>query len=176
VDRDDYPSETPKIRISWVCTDGMPISDAEHRFLTTARVARLATADEDGRPHVVPICFAFVEDHLVTPLDDKPKDTDPQSLRRVRDIEANPFVAVIVDRYTEDWTELGWVQVRGMACLIAPSDTDHEPAIDALRAKYSQYADHELDHRPVISIEPGHAVSWGSLTADQENQFNSPNS
>lgn len=154
----------------------MSPSDAEHRFLATARVARLATADEDGRPHVVPICFALVEGRLVTPLDDKPKDVDPRSLRRVRDIEANPYVAVIVDRYTDDWTELGWVQMRGTARLVAPSDTDHGPAVDALRAKYSQYADHALDHRPAIVIDPGHIVSWGSLTADQANHFNSPHS
>jgi PPOX class probable F420-dependent enzyme len=141
----------------------MPFSDAERRFLAAARVARLATADEHGRPHAVPICFALVEDRLVTPLDEKPKDADPKALRRVRNIEANPHVAVIADRYTEDWSELGWVQVRGTARLFAPIDADREPAVDALRAKYPQYDNHALDRRPLIHIDPGYVVSWGAL-------------
>lgn len=145
----------------------MVLSDTERQFLTAAPVARLATADENGRPHVIPICFALVDEHLVTPLDDKPKESEPRSLRRVRNIEANSYVAVVVDHYTDDWTELGWVQVRGRAHIVDPSASNHSSAVEALRAKYPQYADHALTHRPVIDIEPDHSVSWGSLTPDQ---------
>lgn len=138
--------------------------------LQTARVGRLATADEDGRPNVVPICYALVESddgpvELVTPIDEKPKAVDLDKLRRVRDIRTNGRVAVIVDRYTEDWDRLGWIQVRGTAGIVAPGDESHPAAVAALRERYDQYADHDLDHRPVIGIVPGSVRSWGDLSS-----------
>lgn len=141
----------------------MELTDEEKRYLVHARVARLATANKDGRPSVVPICFALVEDAIVTALDDKPKKHDRSSLRRVRDIEANPFVAVLVDQYSEDWRRLEWVQVKGQAQLVEPSTTEHRRGVEALRMKYEQYANHTLEDRPVIRIRPGHVVSWGAI-------------
>lgn len=140
-------------------------SPAERTFVSAARVARLATADGTGRPHVVPICFALVGGRLVTPLDEKPKEVDPTDLRRVRDIESNPSVAVVVDRYREDWAELAWVQIRGEARLVEPIAAEHGEFVTALEGKYQQYADHALGGRPIIGIEPGHVVSWGALDA-----------
>lgn len=141
----------------------MALSDAERRYLETARVGRLATADGEGRPHAVPICFALVDGTVVTPLDEKPKDVEATALRRVRDIRANPRVALVVDHYTEEWSGLGWVQVRGTATLVDPGESGHGRAVRALRSAYDQYADHALEERPVIRIEPGHVVSWGEL-------------
>lgn len=142
----------------------------ERAFLETGRVGRLATADADGRPNVVPICYALVESEhsaveLVTPIDEKPKAADLDKLRRVRDIRANARVAAVVDRYTEDWDRLGWVQIRGTARVVEPSDEGHPAAVTALRGRYDQYADHDLEHRPVIAIVPGSVRSWGDLSA-----------
>lgn len=135
----------------------------ERRYVETARVGRLATADAEGRPQAVPVCFAFSGGDLVTPIDEKPKAGDPDRLRRVRDVAENPQVALVVDHYTEDWERLGWVQVRGTAALRGPDDPGHADAVAALRGKYDQYADHDLESRPVLRIEPGSVVSWGRL-------------
>ena len=138
-------------------------TDEERRFIERARVGRLATADADGPPHAVPICFALVGASVVTPIDEKPKDAPPIELRRVRDIEANPYVSLVVDRWSEDWDDLGWVQVRGRASLVDADGAGHWEAITALRGKYDQYEDHALEERPLVRIEPGHVVSWGRL-------------
>ena len=87
-------------------------TDAERRYVETARVGRLATADAEARPHAVPVCFAFAGDRIVSPVDEKPKRVGPHRLRRCRDVDENPRVALVVDRYAEDWSRLGWVQVR----------------------------------------------------------------
>lgn len=143
------------------------MTPAEHRYLSDARVGRLATADDRGRPHAVPVCFVLVGDPpaLVTPLDEKPKDAGPGDLRRVRDIVANSRVALVVDHYTEHWDRLGWVQVRGTADLLDPGSGAHPDAVEALRAKYDQYREHAIQERPVIRIDPGSVVSWGDLEA-----------
>lgn len=135
----------------------------ERRFLERSRVARLATADAAGRPAVVPVCFAFDGGDLVTAVDEKPKDAAPRDLRRVRDVETNPRVALVADRYDEDWSRLAWVQVRGTASVTGPSDPGHAAAVRALRGKYDQYADHDLGDRPVVRIDPGHVASWGRV-------------
>lgn len=141
----------------------MVLSDREREYVERARVARLGTADERGRPQVIPICFALLEGRVVSVLDEKPASSDDPDLRRVRDIEANPFVSLVIDHYSEDWDALGWVQLRGRASILDPGEDGHEQAIEALRGKYDQYADHALEERPVIRIEPGGVVSWGNL-------------
>jgi PPOX class probable F420-dependent enzyme len=138
--------------------------DADERaYLAAARVARLATADADARPHAVPICFALHDDAIVTPIDEKPKANDPDALRRVRDISANPRVAVVADHYHENWERLGWLELLGTATVHEPSHDAHGAAITALRAKYDQYRDHALETRPVVHIEPGSVRHWGDL-------------
>jgi len=135
----------------------------ERAYLEAARVGRLATADGEGRPHVVPVCFAFADDRIVTPIDEKPQSVPAERLRRSRDIRGNPRVALVVDHYTEDWSALGWVQVRGTATHLSPGARGHAGAVAALRRKYDQYADHALEARPVVRIDPGSVRSWGEL-------------
>ena len=135
----------------------------EREYVATARVGRLATADAEGRPHAVPVCFAFAGDRIVTPIDEKPKTVPADELRRSRDVRENPRVALVVDHYTEDWSRLGWVQVRGTATHLDPGASDHADAVAALRGKYDQYVDHALEERPVVRIEPGSVRSWGTL-------------
>lgn len=142
----------------------MVLSDRERAYVERARIARLATADGRGRPNVVPVCFAMLEDAVVSAIDEKPATADDDELRRVRDVTANSFVALVVDHYTEDWTGLGWVQLRGRATILEPGDEGHERAIEALRRKYDQYGTHAIEDRPVVRIDPGHAVSWGRLS------------
>ena len=136
-------------------------------FLTWARTGVLATIAPDGRPRTVPICFVLEgpEPVLWTPIDDKPKRADdPLALARVRDIEADPRVTVLVDRWDEDWARLAWLRASGTAKLALPGARGHGPAIlAALRGKYSQYATHDLEARPLIRIELERVTSWGAL-------------
>ena len=89
------------------------MSEPERRFLAAQRVGHLATADEGGAPHVVPVCFALADETLYITIDEKPKRDGDIPLKRLRNITANPQVAFTVDRYYEDWTQLGWVMLRG---------------------------------------------------------------
>lgn len=135
----------------------------QRRYVEAARVARLATADADGRPNAVPVCFVLDGDRVATPIDEKPKSGPAGTLRRCRDVAENSRVALVVDHYTEEWSQLGWVQIRGTATLLAPGEAGHAPSVAALRGKYEQYADHALEERPIVRVDPGSVLSWGEL-------------
>ncbi len=139
----------------------MRISIAAERFVQAQRVARMATVDARGRPHVVPIVYAYADGCLYTPIDRKPKTASPERLQRVRNILANPQVQVIVDRYEEDWRRLRYVQLRGRAELIRRGD-EHRRALQLLERKYAQYGELPLEGRPVIKIVIERAVAWGA--------------
>jgi len=111
--------------------------DARARF-AGARVARLATADAEGRPHIVPIVFALDGDRIYSVVDQKPKRTT--QLRRLRNITENPQVALLVDHYEDDWDALWWVRADGHARLLDPDHDDLEArrAIELLRARHPQ--------------------------------------
>lgn len=135
----------------------------ERAFLERARAATLATIGPDGLPRLVPICFVVADDDtILTPIDEKPKrDPDPYATARVRDIAARPEVALLVDRWSEDWNRLAWLRLRGRAALLRPGDDGHAEAVAALRAKYEQYAGHRLEARPMIRITIDSARGWG---------------
>ena len=133
-------------------------------FLLDARRATLATIAPDGRPRLVPVCFVVVDDVIWSPLDEKPKSIDdPRALARVRDIERDARVAVLVDRWSEDWEELGWLRIDGQAELVRTPD---HTIIAALRTKYPQYADHDLESRPMIRITIDRSTAWGASATD----------
>ena len=140
------------------------LSPHASRLLRSARVAHLATADASGRPHVVPICFAIDGDHLFTPIDEKPKRARPLRLRRVRNITANPHVAIVVDHYDENWRRLRYVLIHGRARLIMRGEL-HRQAVRLLRRKYSQYRAMTLEDHPVIAIRPDKVISWAAVDA-----------
>jgi PPOX class probable F420-dependent enzyme len=145
------------------------MTEPETAFFSTARTATLATIAPDGSPRLVPVCFVLVSDGppvVYTPLDEKPKDVDDvRELARVQDILARPTVGLLVDRWSEDWTKLGWLRVGGRARLIEPDGApdEHAAAVEALRAKYLQYATHRLEGRPLIRIEVDRVRGWGDL-------------
>src|SRR5579862_141699 len=103
-----------------------------------ARVARLATTTPDGRPHVVPCCFAIEGDRLYTAVDDIKQKTSP-ALRRLANVEAHPRASVLVDEYAEDWAALWWVRMDGPARAWEPGAPAHATAVRLLCAKYEQY-------------------------------------
>lgn len=145
------------------------LTKAERAFLSTTRRAVLATIAPDGRPRLVPICFVVDPRTPViwTPLDEKPKAVDDVvHLARVRDIQADPRVTVLADRWDEDWTRLAWLRCDGTASVIPPeaSTAEREAVIAALRAKHPQYVSHDLETRPIIRIAIERTTSWGALT------------
>jgi coenzyme F420-0:L-glutamate ligase/coenzyme F420-1:gamma-L-glutamate ligase len=141
------------------------LSPEQAAFLVRQRVARLATADAAGAPHAVPVCFAYSGGGIFIALDDKPKDVPPARLKRVRNILENPSVALVVDRYAEDWSLLAFVMVRGRAELVEPGTEEHASAVRLLRGKYHQYEEMRIEDNPVISIRPERVASWGALDA-----------
>ena len=140
------------------------LSDRERRFLATCKVAHLATADRHSAPHVVPVCFALEAEALYITIDEKPKRPDVP-LKRLRNIAENPAVAVVVDRYDDDWTRLGWVMLRGRADILADG-AEHARAQDLLRSRYPQL--HAMDIRSllVIAVRIERVTSWGNLAAE----------
>jgi PPOX class probable F420-dependent enzyme len=141
------------------------LSHEQSAFLVRQRVARLATADGAGEPHIVPVCFAYSGDGIYVALDEKPKDVQPKRLKRVRNILENPHVALVTDRYAEDWSLLAFVMVRGRAMLLEPGARDHAAAVRLLRGKYHQYERMRIEENPVIAIRPERVASWGALDA-----------
>ena len=138
------------------------LSAAAQKLLSTARTAHLATSDQYARPHVVPIVFVWRDPILYTALDRKPKrEDDWHALRRVRNIETNGRVAVVVDRYDEDWTRLAYVLLEGVATILETGD-ERDLAAGLLREKYRQYEKLSLDDRPVVRVAVERGVEWAS--------------
>ena len=138
--------------------------DAERKFLDSRRVAHLATADADGAPHVVPVCFALVGETVYITIDEKPKRVAGGALKRLRNIADNPKVALVADRYDDgDWSRLGWVMVRGPAEILA-AGREHGAAQERLRGRYKQFEAMDLTDKPVIAIRIERISSWGDLT------------
>jgi PPOX class probable F420-dependent enzyme len=137
-------------------------TEAEAAFVSKQRVARLATADAQGNPHVIPVCYAFDGKRFYTPLDEKPKRVTEHKLRRVRNIEVRPEVALVIDHYDDDWSRLGYVLIQGRAELLSPANALHGKVLLLLRERYAQYRTMALEKHEVIVITPEHIVSWGN--------------
>jgi PPOX class probable F420-dependent enzyme len=128
-------------------------------FLRAAHVGRLATADGDGRPLVVPICFVFDGALIYSAVDAKPKRT--RELRRLRNIAENPRVSLVVDEYDEDWSRLRYVIVEGHADVLTEG-REFTRAVDLLVAKYPQYRTLGLPRETgaLIRIVPDRILPW----------------
>jgi coenzyme F420-0:L-glutamate ligase / coenzyme F420-1:gamma-L-glutamate ligase len=141
------------------------LSAEQVAFLARQRVARLATADGAGEPHVVPVCFAYSRGEIYVALDEKPKEVPPTRLKRVRNMLENPRVALVADRYAENWSLLAFVMIRGRAVLLEPESREHVDAVRLLRGKYHQYEGMRIEENPAIAIRPEKVASWGALDA-----------
>ena len=131
-------------------------------FVEAARTGHLATADADGAPHLIPICFVYHEGHFYSVVDRKPKRTSGRKLKRIQNILANPNVALVIDHYDEDWRRLWYILVTGTASLIEDGN-EHQEAIRMLRGKYDQYQDMDIDRGLVIGIVPTKVICWGQI-------------
>jgi PPOX class probable F420-dependent enzyme len=141
----------------------MTDEQARRRF-AQARVARLATADADARPHLVPMVFALAGERgtggtIYSAVDAKPKRST--ALRRLANIAANPRVAVLVDHYEDDWNALWWVRADGTGRTFGADEPEGRDAIARLAAKYPQYREHPPGG-PVVAIDVERWTSWSA--------------
>lgn len=127
-----------------------------------ARVARLATIDPDGRPHLVPLCFALAGETLYSAIDWKPKRS--RELRRLRNIRERGWATVLVDHYEEDWAALWWVRLRGRARVLVEGE-ELDRALAALAVKYPQYR-RDPPPGPVIAVDVTEWRSWSGRPPD----------
>lgn len=147
--------------------------DEARRRFTAARRAHLATADAEGVPHIVPVTFACAGDRVYIAVDAKPKRS--HDLRRLRNIRENPDVALLADRYDDDWSRLWWVRADGSARVL---DAEHDEAeaqagaedrvqahaerrrmIGLLQARYPQYLAN-VPQGPVIEVSVSRWSGW----------------
>ena len=119
-------------------------------------MARLATIDPDGRPHLVPIVFAVHGDTLYSAVDRKPKRS--QRLRRIENARLRPDVTILVDHYEDDWSRLWWIRLRGRARVLDEGE-ERERALNLLREKYPQYRADPLDG-PVLAVDVTETREW----------------
>lgn len=128
------------------------------RHVAEASVARLATTGPDGRPHAVPVTFVLDGNTLYFAVDAKPKRTS--NLKRLRNIAANPRVAVLVDHYEDDWSKLWWVRVDGSARVL--DDTaESARVIEMLQERYAQYRQ-ARPKGPVVAISIERVSGWSA--------------
>ncbi len=130
----------------------LPADVCRDRFTAADRVF-LATTGADLVPHIVPVTFALTDDVVLIAVDHKPKTT--RNLRRLRNIAANPRVALLLDHYEPDWTHLWWIRANGTATI-----TEDAP-IASLTAKYPQYAE-TPPTGPFIAINVERWTGWSA--------------
>ena len=138
-------------------------------IIDKARVARLATVNSEGKPHLVPVVFAYDREHYYIPIDEKTKQrpSKPEKLKRVKNIQANPNIALLIDEYNEDWTKLYFVMIQGRASLISNKKGEQEnellllleKAHKLLAEKYHQYQKIGIGEY-IIIIYPQKIVTW----------------
>jgi PPOX class probable F420-dependent enzyme len=132
------------------------------RLVASARSARVATVDPDGRPNLVPIVFVVEGDTLYSSVDAKPKESP--ELRRLANVRDRPEgIAVLVDHYEEDWPTLWWVRLRGRGRVLTEGP-EREGALDLLREKYPQYRDMPPQGDVLaVDVAEWRGWSWRSL-------------
>ena len=136
----------------------MTNQEARRRF-AAATLAHLATADERGRPHLVPMVFVLREETIYSAVDAKPKRT--RALRRLANVAANPRVAVLVDHYAEDWESLWWVRADGAGRVLDAADAEGGEAIALLTTRHAQYRQRP-PAGPVLAIDVERWSSWSA--------------
>jgi len=140
------------------------ISASVQRFIQLHIVARLATAGKDGQPHVIPFCYAFDGVSFYFVVDEKPKRQTGKPLKRVRNILENPRVALVIDDYADDWSQLAYVLVSGHAALVEQEE-EYQRALGLLQERYPQYRTMTLvfPHNSMIRITPSNMHAWGKI-------------
>ena len=142
------------------------ISEPVQRFINNHRVARLATADVAGQPHVIPFCYAFDGEHIYFVVDQKPKRHTGKPLKRIRNMLENPQAAIVIDDYADDWTQLAYVLITGTTALV-DDEAEYAGILALLRERYPQYRAMDLTfaNNAMVRISPIKVHAWGKIEA-----------
>ena len=149
-----------------------------------ARVARLATADSKAIPHIVPVVFAFDGEKYYIPVDEKTKTAKPDKLRRIKNIEINPAVALLIDEYSEDWNKLLFIMIQGKASILgkrrgnAKEEEEEQQENDEndkllkiahklLFTKYTQYQYIAIGELCIV-IYPQKTIFWSMVSKESK--------
>ena len=134
-----------------------------NELLDVSRVGRLGLLDLEGAPRVLPVTYALAEGRIWSAIDSKPKRSGEPA--RLRFLRRDPRAALTVDRYSDDWEELAWVQVLGIVEVVDLEEG--AGGLDALRKKYEQYRD-QVPPGPLLALRPERYLWWRA--ADQEDR------
>ncbi len=144
----------------------MPIAISEpvQRFINNHVVARLATADAHGQPHVIPFCYAFNGEHVYFVVDQKPKRQTGKPIKRIRNMLENPQAAIVIDDYADDWTQLAYVLITGTTALV-DDEAEYDRMLALLRERYPQYRVMDLTfaNNAMVRISPTKVHAWGKI-------------
>ncbi len=132
------------------------------RLLDEQRVARLGLLDEDGSPRVLPVTFAVAGGRIWTAIDAKPKADPGAEPARVRFLRRDPRAALTVDRYSDEWKQLAWVQVLGRVTILDPADA--RAGLRALTDRYEPYRD-SPPRGPLLRLDPDRCLHWRAADA-----------
>ena len=137
-------------------------------IIDKATVARLATVDSECKPHLIPVVFVFDNDCYFIPIDEKTKRSKPENLKRTKNIQQNPNVALLIDEYNEDWTKLYFIMIQGKASIIGGKELERnellllEKAHKLLCDKYVQYQKIGIG-KYIIMIIPQKVITWKNV-------------
>ena len=139
----------------------MAMANEMAAMLQSFRVGHLATADAEGVPHLVPICFVYDGQAVYTAIDHKPKRATGYRMKRIRNMLENPHVTFLIDHYEEDWRRLSYVMIQGHAQILE-SGPERQRALALLEDKYTQYRERQLAQEAglVIKIVPDSIRHW----------------
>ena len=137
------------------------------RFINNHVVARLATADAAGQPHVIPFCYAFDGERVYFVVDQKPKRHTGKPLKRIRNMLENPQAAIVIDDYDDDWTRLAYVLITGTTALV-DDEVEYARILARLRERYPQYRAMDLTfaNNAMVRISPTKLHAWGKIEQD----------
>jgi PPOX class probable F420-dependent enzyme len=129
------------------------------QLFASQRIARLATADLSGAPHLVPLVFVVVDGRIYSVIDAKPKSGQP--LRRLANIAVNPSVSLLVDVYSDDWSQLWWARADGAARVLGMDEPESSAPLDKLTERYRQYRV-DPPPGPMIAIDVQRWSGWAA--------------
>ena len=133
-------------------------------IIDKATVARLATVDSECKPHLIPVVFVFDNGYYFIPID----ENKPENLKRIKNIQQNPNVALLIDEYNEDWRKLYFIMIQGKASIIGGKELEQneqvllEKAHKMLSGKYDQYEEIGIGHY-IIMIVPQKVITWKNV-------------
>ena len=134
-------------------------------IIDKATAARLATVDSESKPHLIPVVFVFDNDYYFIPIDGKTKRSRPENLKRVKNIQQNPNVALLIDEYNEDWRKLYFIMIQGKASIVGGKESEQvllEKAHKMLSGKYVQYQEIGIGDY-IIMIVPQKVITWKNV-------------